>query len=57
MKREGEKELDKLEKENMKVINKIYHSVTQDKDVQKWVEGIKSHKWVKVIERESKKCR
>ena len=34
----------------MKVINEVYRSLTQDKEVEKWVEKIKSHKWVRVIE-------
>ncbi|RLF60696.1 MAG: hypothetical protein DRN25_02065 [Thermoplasmata archaeon] len=50
LKQEEEKELEKLERENMKVINEVYRSLTQDKEVEKWVEKIKSHKWVRVIE-------
>jgi len=52
---EGEqKELEKLEKENMDVINKVYYSLTQDKEAQKWIERIKSHEWIKIIEGETK---
>jgi len=51
---EEEEELEKLEKENMDVINKVYHSLTQDKEVQKWIERIKSHEWIKIIEGETK---
>jgi len=52
LKQEEEKELEKLERENMEVINEVYRSLTQDKEVEKWIEKIKSHKWVKVIEGE-----
>jgi len=51
---EEQKELEKLEKEDMDVINKVYHSLTQDKEVQKWIERIKSHEWIKIIEGEVK---
>ena len=52
---EGEqKELEKVEKENIDVINKVYHSLTQDKEVRKWTERIKSHEWIKIIEGETK---
>jgi len=51
---EEHKELEELEKENMDVINKVYLSLTQDKEVQKWIERIKSHEWIKIIEGEEK---
>jgi len=51
---EEHKELEELEKENMDVINKVYLSLTQDKEVQKWIERIKSHEWIKIIEGEVK---
>ena len=47
-----EKELQKLEKENMKVIQEIYEKLSEDEEIQKWIEKIKSHKWVKIIEKE-----
>jgi len=51
---EEQKELEELEKEDMDVISKVYHSLTQDKEVQKWIERIKSHEWIKIIEGEVK---
>lgn len=48
---EGE-ELETLEKENMKTIVKVYESLKEDKEVRNWIEKIKSHEWVKVIEGE-----
>jgi len=47
-----EKELAKLEKENIKIIEEVYKRLKKDKEIQKWIEKIKSHKWVKVIEGE-----
>ncbi|MDK2946329.1 MAG: hypothetical protein PWQ85_1108 [Geotoga sp.] len=49
---EEEKELEEMEKENMKVIEQVYNSMNDDPEVQKLVEKIKSHKWVKIIEGE-----
>jgi len=45
-----EKELEKLEEKNMETIEKVYQDLAQDKDIKNWIEKIKSHKWVKVIE-------
>lgn len=44
-----EKELERLEKENLKTIEGVYNSLTNDKQIQGFVEKIKSHPWVKVI--------
>ena len=49
---EEQKELEKLEKENMKTVEEVYKSLIKKKEVQKQIEKIKSHKWVKVIEGE-----
>jgi hypothetical protein len=49
---EEQKELEELENENMKVIEHVYNSIKSDSEIQKWIEKIKSHKWVKVIEGE-----
>jgi len=45
-----EKELEKLGEKNMETIEKIYQALFQDEGVKNWIEKIKSHKWVKVIE-------
>lgn len=47
---EEEKEIEKLEKDNLKTIEIVYKSLKEDKDVRNWIEKIKSHEWVKVIE-------
>ena len=48
---EGEqKELEKLEKENMKTIDEVYKALKEDVKVRELIEKIKSHKWIKVIE-------
>jgi len=47
-----EKELENLEKENLKIIEAVYNSLTNDKQIQRQVEEIKSHEWVKIIEGE-----
>lgn len=44
------RELEKLEKENLKTIEEVHKSLKEDDEVQKWIEKIKSYKWVKVIE-------
>jgi hypothetical protein len=49
---EEEKELEKLESENLKIIEEVYNSLINDKQVQNQIETIKSHKWVKLIEEE-----
>jgi len=36
----------------MKTIEQVYNSIKGDPEVQKWIEKIKSHKWIKVIEGE-----
>ena len=49
---EEQKGLEKLEKENIKTIEEVYKSLIEDKEIQKHIEKIKSHEWVKVIEGE-----
>ncbi|MCL0051956.1 N-6 DNA methylase [Peptococcaceae bacterium] len=49
---EEEKELSKLEKDNMETIEVVYNRLKEDKEIHKWIEKIKSHDWVKVIEGE-----
>ena len=48
---EEEKELEKLVKENMKVIEQVYNSIKNNAEIQKWIKKMKSHKWIKVIEK------
>ncbi|MCK4732805.1 MAG: hypothetical protein KAT65_10150 [Methanophagales archaeon] len=47
-----EKELEKLEKENLKIIEGVYTALIKYKEVQKQIERIKRHEWVKVVEGE-----
>ena len=49
---EEEKELETLEKENLKIIEEVYNSLVNDEQIQKQIEKIKSHEWVKIIEGE-----
>jgi len=45
-----EKELEKLERENTKTIEKVYRALGGDHELQAWIEKIKSHEWVRVVE-------
>jgi len=45
-----EKELGKLGKENLKIIECVYNALIKDKKMQKQIERIKEHKWLKVVE-------
>jgi len=36
----------------MKTIEEVYKSLIEDKEIQKQIEKIKSHQWVKIIEGE-----
>jgi len=47
-----QKELEKLEKENMKTVEKVYRALKEDTNVKELIEKIKCHEWVKVIEGE-----
>ena len=46
-----EEEFKRLEKENLETIQEVYDSMRQDKEINMWIEKIKSHDWVKTIER------
>jgi len=50
---EEEKELKELEKKNMESINEFYNALKEDKEIQEWIEKIKSHEWIKVIDGET----
>jgi len=52
LEKQEEKELGELEKENLKTIEEVFESLKNDKQIQKQIEKIKSHEWVKVIEEE-----
>jgi len=43
---EEEKELEELEKKNMESINEFYNALKEDKEIQEWIEKIKSHEWI-----------
>ena len=45
-----EKELEKQEKENLKIIEGVYNAFLNDKEIMDLIGKIKSHHWVKVIE-------
>ncbi|MEM4326436.1 MAG: Eco57I restriction-modification methylase domain-containing protein, partial [Candidatus Pacearchaeota archaeon] len=45
-----EKELVKLERENLATIQEVYQKLSKDKEIQAQIEKIKSHEWVKIIE-------
>ena len=49
---EEQKELEKLEKEDMKTIEEVYKALKEDVKIKELIEKIKSHRWVKVIEGE-----
>ncbi|MEM4068142.1 MAG: Eco57I restriction-modification methylase domain-containing protein [Candidatus Micrarchaeaceae archaeon] len=50
LKPDEEKELEKLDKENLTIIQDVCQKLSEDKDIQKQIEKIKSHSWVKIIE-------
>ena len=45
-----ERELETLERENMKTIEKVYRALVGNREVQAWIERIKQHEWVRVVE-------
>jgi len=49
-----EKKLEKLENENLKIIEGVYNALIKDKEVQEQIGRIKEHEWVKVIEGEGR---
>ncbi|MEM3333217.1 MAG: hypothetical protein QW745_03295 [Thermoplasmata archaeon] len=48
-----EKEFEQLNTENLTIIQDVYQKLSEDKDIQKQIEKIKSHSWVKIIERKT----
>lgn len=51
---EEEKELNNIEKENLKTIKEIVEKIKNDNKIMELIEKIKSHPWVRVIEGEGK---
>ena len=49
---EEQKELEELEKENIKTVVEVYKALKEDVKIKELLEKIKSHEWVKVIEGE-----
>jgi len=49
---EEQKELEKLEKENMRTIEEVYKALKEDMKIKELIEKIKSHKRIKIIEGE-----
>ncbi|HJH25712.1 MAG TPA: hypothetical protein C5S37_02825 [Methanophagales archaeon] len=47
-----EKELEKTDNENLKIIEGVYTALIKDKEVQEQIARIKEHKWLKVVENE-----
>ena len=45
-----ERELEKLERENAKTIEEVYRALVGDHELQAWIERIKGHEWVRVVE-------
>jgi len=39
----------------MKVIEQVYNSMKDNKEIQKWIEKIKFHEWIKTIEGKDEK--
>jgi hypothetical protein len=46
-----EKELERLENENLKIIEEFYNILIKDKEIQKQIDRIKEHEWFKVVEK------
>ncbi|MCW3129949.1 MAG: hypothetical protein N2V75_07635 [Methanophagales archaeon] len=47
---EEKKELEKLEKANLKTIEGVCNALIRNKEIQEQIERIKEHEWVKVVE-------
>jgi len=47
-------ELAALERANMQIIEEVYGALRGDAEVQEWIERIRGHEWVKVVEGELK---
>jgi len=47
-----EEELEKLEKENMRVIEEVYRTLTQDGEILELIGKVRSYEWAKVVKGE-----
>ena len=47
---EEQNELRQLEEQNLKIIQEVYEAIKNDEEINKLIEKIKSHEWVKIIE-------
>jgi hypothetical protein len=47
-----EKELERLEEENLKIIEGVWNALINEKGIREQFERIKGHEWVKVVESE-----
>lgn len=47
---EEEQRLKELEEENLNIIKEVVTAIQNDPEVQKWIDVIRSHRWVQVIE-------
>lgn len=50
----GEKELETLEKENLRTIEEVYGALSSDREIQAHIGKIKAHEWMKVVEGDGK---
>jgi len=48
---EEEGELKQLEEENLRIIEEVYEDIKDDKEINNLIKKIKSHEWVKIIEK------
>ncbi|MEM4712749.1 MAG: hypothetical protein QXI78_06905 [Archaeoglobaceae archaeon] len=48
-----EKELERLEKENLRTVESVYNALIHDKQIQEVIKKIKAHPWIRVIEGET----
>lgn len=48
-----DKELESLEKDNMRIIEEVYNELVNDKEISELINKIRSHEWVKIIEASS----
>ena len=49
-----ERELEKLEKEDLRIIEGVYGALSKDKGIQEQIERIKEHMWTKVVKSEDR---
>jgi hypothetical protein len=52
-----EKELEKWDNENLKIVEGVYNALINDEEIQKQIARLKEHEWVKVVEGENEQSR